>query len=143
MTLSGGGSKAVVKHWSRTQATPALSSGEAEYYALVTACAEGLGLRSVLQDMGIPSKVRVWTDSSAAKAISSRRGLGRLRHVELRYLWVQELIAEERVEVKKVGGLHNPADHLTKPKTYGEISQIISGFGGVMMEAGDRSLMSG
>ena len=35
--------KAGVKHWSRTQATRSLSSGEAEYGALVIGCAEGLG----------------------------------------------------------------------------------------------------
>ena len=31
------------KHWSRTQTARALSSGEAEYYAMVTGCAEGGG----------------------------------------------------------------------------------------------------
>ena len=32
----------VVKHWSRTQATSALSKAEAEYYAVVTGAEEDL-----------------------------------------------------------------------------------------------------
>ena len=51
-----------VKHWSRTQKTRALSSGEAEYYALVSGCAEGLGIQSLASDMGYEVEVRIWTD---------------------------------------------------------------------------------
>ena len=63
----------VVKHWSRTQATRTLSTAEAEYYAVVTGAAEGLGMRSMMADMGLSAQVRVWTDSNAAKAIASRK----------------------------------------------------------------------
>ena len=41
-----------VKHWSRTQSTRALSSGEAEYAALVTGCAEGLGIHGADEGPG-------------------------------------------------------------------------------------------
>ena len=43
----------VVKHWSRTQATPALSTAEAEHYAVVTVAAEGFGMQSVMADLGL------------------------------------------------------------------------------------------
>eukprot|EP00974_Lingulodinium_polyedra_P067765 6559885-Lingulodinium_polyedra.AAC.1 len=79
-----------VKHWSRSQASRALSAGEAEYYALATGCTEGLGVQSLLMDLGWQAKVKVLTDSTIAKAVASRRGLGKLRHVELKFLWVQE-----------------------------------------------------
>ena len=69
--------KVAVKHWSRTQATRALSSGEAEYAALVTGCAEGLGLQGLMKDLGVDWRIRVWSDSSAARAIAGRRGLGK------------------------------------------------------------------
>ena len=62
--------------------------------------------------------VRVHTDSSAAKAVSSRRGLGKLRHIELKYLWVQELVQEKRIAIKKINGPDNPADCLTMPKDF-------------------------
>ena len=49
----------VVKHWSRTQATRALSPAEAKYYAVVTGAAEGLGMQSMVADLGVTTKVRV------------------------------------------------------------------------------------
>ena len=75
-----------INHWSRTQKPRALSSGEAEYYAMVTGCADGLGLRSLAEDLGWRAVVRLWTDCSAAKAVANRRGLGKLRHVESKWL---------------------------------------------------------
>ena len=67
-----------VKHWSRSQRSRALSVGEAEYYALVSGSAEGLGLRSLLEDLGWDVRVRVWTDSSTAQSVAGQGGLGKL-----------------------------------------------------------------
>ena len=41
------------KAWSATQASLALSSGEAEYYGVVRAAGIGLGLQSLLGDGGV------------------------------------------------------------------------------------------
>ena len=76
----------VMKTWSNTQSTIAQSSGEAEYYALVRAAAEGLGMQSIMQDLGWKVRIRLWVDSSASKSISSRTGLGRVRHLEVKCL---------------------------------------------------------
>ena len=119
-----------IKHWSRTQKARALSSGEAEYYAIVTGSADGLGVRSLAEDLGWKAVVRVWTDSSTAKAVSGRRGLGKLRHVELKWLWVQEAVKEGRIQVKKVNGEEPVADHLTKPKARAEVEDLIRLAGG-------------
>ena len=43
----------IVKHWSSTQATIALSSGEAEYYGMVKGASVALGIRSMLADLGV------------------------------------------------------------------------------------------
>ena len=53
-------------------------------------------MQSMMADLGVTTQVRVWTDSNAAKAIASRRGLGKTRHVELRYLWLQEMTKSGR-----------------------------------------------
>ena len=118
-----------VKHWSRTQKARALSSGEAEYYAMVTGCAEGLGLQSLAEDLGWKTEVQIWTDSSAAKAIANRRGLGKLRHVELKWLWAQDIVKGGRVKLKTVRGTENVADHLTKPKTKAEMEELLKKVG--------------
>ena len=123
--VSGG----VVKTWSTMQATVAQSSGEAEYYAMVRAAAEALGIQSVMRDMGWETVIRLWVDSSAAKSMASRIGFGRVRHMEVKFLWLQEAVKDRRVEVRKVHGTENPADVLTKPKSYGEMAGLLDRVG--------------
>ena len=108
--------KHTVKTWSVTQDMLALSSGEAEYYGLVRCAAQGLGVIALLLDMGIERKLRLKTDASVAKSIASRRGLGKLRHIELNQLWLQEKVNSGKIEIEKVKGTENPADALTKYK---------------------------
>ena len=43
-----------------------------------------------------------------------RSGLGRLKHMEVESLWVQEAVAKKRVELVRVDWEYNPADCLTK-----------------------------
>ena len=72
----------LIKSWSSTQAVLALSSGEAEFYALVKRGSVVLGIRNMLSDLGVKVKIRISTDASAAKGITARRGAGKLRHIE-------------------------------------------------------------
>ena len=130
MMLEGVG----VKHWSRTQRTRALSAGEAEYYAVVTGCAEGLGAKPLMEDMGYELDVSIWTDSDAGRSIASRRGLGKVRHLELRYLWVQDVVKERRLKMRRVDGERNVADHLTKPKNKNDMKVKIGDAGGVLVD---------
>ena len=67
-----------------------------------------------MADFGLHTPVRVWTDSSAAIGISTRSGLGKLRHLETHTLWVQEKVRTGAIEVRKVRGDVNPADLFTK-----------------------------
>ena len=54
------------------------------------------------------------TDSAAAKSFVSRRGLGKMRHIEVRDLWLQREGMRGQVVVLKVPGEDNPADLMTK-----------------------------
>ena len=67
------------------------------------------------------------TDSNAAKSFVNRRGLGKMRHLEIRDLWLQKEIREGRVLVHKVLGTENPADLMTKILTVKEIEDRLSG----------------
>ena len=82
-----------IKTWSATQQVIALSSGEAEYYGMVKGAGNALGISGVFRDMGIQHTIVLYTDSSAAKGISSRRGLGKVCHIELNKLWLQDQVA--------------------------------------------------
>ena len=129
----------VVKTWSSTQTTIAQSSGEAEYYALVRAVAEGLGMQSITHDLGRNMRVRLWVDSSAAKSIASRIGLGRVRHLEVKFLWLHAIVRDKRLEVRKVHGAQNPAGVLAKPKSAEELSDVISAKHMQMIERGGNA----
>ena len=114
-----------VKSWSSTQGSIALSSGEAEYYAALKGAAEALGLQSLAVDLGWQFKVRLWTDSSSGKAVASRRGLGKIRHMEVKYLWLQETVRRHRLVMKKIPGKENAADILTKPLSKDEMARLL------------------
>jgi len=92
----------------------ALSSGEAEYYGMVKGASMALGVRSMLADLGVNLQIRLRTDASAAKGIASRRGLGKIRHIEVNQLWLQEKVNSGEIQVMKVKGEGNLADGLTK-----------------------------
>ena len=120
----------VIRTWSSTQPSVTLSSGEAEFYGLVKAAGAGLGHQSLMQDFGLKTPVRVWTDSSAAIGISTRSGLGKLRHLETHTLWVQEKVRTGAIEVRKVRGDVNPADLFTKHlPSKDKIHQLVKLFG--------------
>ena len=85
-----------IKAWSSNQSVIALSSGEAEFYGIVKGASNALGVAGVLRDLGVNLSVAISTDSSAAKGIANRRGFGKVGHIELSELWVQDLIARGR-----------------------------------------------
>ena len=105
--------KHTILHWSSTQTVVALSSAEAELNALVKGISESLGLRNLFKEMNRIMQVKVHTDSSACKGIVQREGCGKVKHLEVRQLWVQEKIGDKSVEVKKVPREINCSDCLT------------------------------
>jgi len=104
----------VLKTWSVTQNVIALSSGEAEFYAMVKTASQTLGMQVMMEDMGIKTQVKIITDATAARGIAQRKGLGTVRHLEVGQLWIQDKIARGEITVEKVGGKINIADALTK-----------------------------
>ena len=104
----------LIKSYSRQQRTLALSSAEAELYALLAASAETLGLIAYARDLGIKLEGRLHTDASAAFGIAQRRGLGKVRHIQTQALWIQQAHADKTLGYCKVPGTDNPSDVLTK-----------------------------
>ena len=56
----------------------------------------------------------MWTDSAAAMGVVARQGVGKIRHLDTRTLWVQQAARGGSIEYRKVLGTDNPADCLTK-----------------------------
>ena len=123
-----------MKSWSRTQGPVALSSGEAEYYSFVKGATEGLGVQSLSEDLGWEVKLFLWVDSSAAKSMASRKGVGKVRHVQVRELWLQDAVRKQRVVISKIEGTKNPADVVTKPKSKEYIARLLEAVGAELAE---------
>ena len=121
VTLGGG----VLKGWSNRQASVALSSAEAELYAATKAAAEGLGIQSLMADLGWSAEVEIRTDANAAQAMASRQGLGRTRHIEVRRMWLQEAVEQRSLRIGRVSGVENPADALTKLKSFKDMADLL------------------
>ena len=103
-----------IRSYSVTQKMVTLSSGEAELMALVKATSEAIGLLQLAESWGITMSANVFVDSSAALAVTDRKGCGKLRHVRIGHLWVQQIAEGDEVLFSKVRGTMNPADLLTK-----------------------------
>ena len=127
----------VLKPSSNVQSTIALSTGESEYYALVKGGSTGLGIQSLFADYGIKAAVTIESDSNAAKGTVNRVGLGKARHIQTRYLWLQERVAKNHLKVVHVPGKQNRSDVLTKPVPGTQMHQTITKSGYVYLT--DRS----
>ena len=68
----------------------------------------------------------VFVDSSAALAVVNRKGCGKLRHVRVGQLWVQQLTEDDEVKFRKVLGDENPADLSTKYLTRLRIDKLLA-----------------
>ncbi|CAJ1410911.1 unnamed protein product [Effrenium voratum] len=95
-----------------TQKVVALCSTEAEYYGMCRTATLGEFMRGVAEFWtGETKPLTLKVDSSAAKAMAERRGVGRTRHVQARFLWLQMRVVERNVD--KVKGTINDADLVT------------------------------
>jgi hypothetical protein len=110
--------------WSRGQTVVAQSSAEAEFYAIICGAHEGLACQSMLQEIGLDLRVRVWSDSSSGRSWCHRLGAGSMKHVETKYFHIQLLMSSRRLQVEKVRGIENPADLGTKPLKASDVSKL-------------------
>ena len=85
-----------------------------------------LGAMSMAKDLGISLKGRIHTDSSAAKGIANRRGLGKTRHIHVNYLWIQErLHAGDFQLIFKVRTDDNVGDLFTKYLEQSKLNKFV------------------
>ncbi len=97
-----------------TQHFIALSTAESEFFCIIRGAACGLQLRELLMEMGLKMKVRVRTDSSAAKGVVKLPGSGKMKQMAAKHVWIQEVVRQGIVDVTTIDTLHNTADLGTK-----------------------------
>ena len=66
------------------------------------------------EEMRCNINIDVETESTAAIGMCSRTGVGKTRHIQVRWLWIQDAIRDKVVRLRKVSGTENVADMGTK-----------------------------
>ena len=87
------------------------------------------GLRELLTDIGLPTTVRLRCDSTAAMGTATRQGLGRMKHVQVRDLALQQWIADGRLTLQKVASSANAADLLTEHVSQNVLQSLVPKLG--------------
>ena len=78
---------------------------------------ESLGIRSMCRDWELTTEGQsstLYADASAASSIAKRQGAGKMRHINVKSLWLQEKEVQKELIYEKIKGEENPSDGLTK-----------------------------
>ena len=105
---------ATLSAWSRIQQSVSLSSAEAEFYAPTTGISEGMVTKHLLKELGLEVTLVNHVDSQSAKVWASKRGLGRMKHVMLQCMFVQDVVEKKQTTRAYVNTNSNKADLMTK-----------------------------
>ena len=74
---------------------------EAKYYSMVEGVLRAKGIVHIALELGISgvsdNKIILHTDSSAAKSHVSRLGFGRMRDIQVKHLWLQKEVADQKL----------------------------------------------
>jgi len=110
--------------FARRQGVQSTSSGEAELYGSSSVVMDGRVVKHLLEWLGYRVQYTLCVDSSAAKAIIQRDGVGKVKHLDIRSLWLQQERAERGLVVAKIPGASNVADLGTKAHPRGRFLEL-------------------
>ena len=112
--------------FARRQGVQSTSSGEAELYGSSSVVMDGRIVKHLLEWIGYTVQYTLCVDSSAAKAIIQRDGVGKVKHLDIRSLWLQQERSERGLMVSKIPGASNVADLGTKAHPRGRFLELRS-----------------
>ncbi len=102
---------------SKLQSITTLSTTEAEYVAAVSAGQEILWMRNLLGELGfaLPSSSTLHMDSLSAISVAKNpEHHGRMKHLDLRFFWLRDVVNEGVIAIAHCPTSLMPADALTK-----------------------------
>ncbi len=111
-TLAGG----CISWRSTLQKCISQSSTEAEYVAAAEATKEAIWLHKLAIQMGLSHlNVHLHCDSQSALHLASNNVMdGRVKHIDIRYHFIRQVVSDDELKLVKIDGKLNPADALTK-----------------------------
>ena len=80
-------------------------------------------------DLGISFRTRVHMDTSAPMGILERRGVGRIRRLDVSALWLQEQSLRQVVEFVNGKDTANPADFMTEHLAREQVNRYLVAIG--------------
>ncbi len=123
-STSGG----VVKHgwhtitwWCKLQSRVALSSCEAELNSTLKGAIEGLNVQRLANAFNDWPSLELRTDASAARGVILRQGVGKVWHLHVKQLWIQDAVAAGELVVVKIPRAQNCSDALTHAWTSADL----------------------
>jgi hypothetical protein len=103
---------------SKLQSIVSLSTTEAEYVSSVSTAQEILWLRNLFKELGYPvqtSSCLNIDNQSAINVAKNPEHHGRMKHLDLRFYWLRDVVEDKTITVKYCPTKEMPADLLTKP----------------------------
>ena len=85
-----------------------------ELHGIAQGPAHGIGMQSLMGDLGWKIGIKLHSDAAAAIGIAKIKGLGKIRHLDTTDLWIQDQVRSRKILLEKVLGSDSIADVLTK-----------------------------
>ena len=80
--------------------------------------------QQVWEVIGFKLPITAKTDSTAGRGIAHCKGCGKVKHLSIRELWLQDLVQDDKVRVVKESALTNLADLGTKALSGARVSEL-------------------
>ena len=123
---------------SRTQRVISHSSCESELHGMVSTLADGLFLRRCAEFVTRATiEHYLLTDSSSARQLAARQGVGKIKHLSTKILWIQSLVQEKAIILSQISTVWNVADAGTKVLSSKRLRLLLHQLG-VFLRFGDE-----
>ena len=108
----------------------ATSSADAESRALSTSIQRGLHTQYLAEELALHLEptLPVYVDAAAAIGFARNNGgTSKMKHIDIRAAWVQQIRDKKQIKILKIAGTKNPADFFTKLMTNIEFDRASAG----------------
>eukprot|EP00435_Cladocopium_sp_Y103_P011431 s2868_g3.t1 len=123
---------------SRTQRVVSLSSCESELHGMVSTLADGIFLRRCAEFLTKATIEHIlYTDSSSARQLAQRQGVGKIKHLDAKILWIQSKVQEKSVVLSQISTVWNVSDAGTKVLGAGRLRLLLHQLG-MFLQHGDE-----
>eukprot|EP00435_Cladocopium_sp_Y103_P043064 s596_g12.t1 len=124
---------------SRTQRVVSFSSCESELHGMVSTLADGIFLRRCAEFLTKATIERIlYTDSSSARQLAQRQGVGKIKHLDAKILWIQNKVQEKSVILSQISTVWNVSDAGTKVLGTRRLKLLLHQLGMFLQQGGER-----